>query len=92
MVNFIRLTKSSHRLFCNKVFTLVVLIYLVDFLVKFYSNLLKIFYFILRSVCFVVKVLFFKQHGGKVYSVNKVFTLGALTNFSQLFREFLVTF
>ena len=64
-------------------------IFLVNFIANFQSNITQMFNFILNCVCFVFKVLFFKQHNGKVYSLSKVFTLVLLTYFQSYFQSVL---
>ena len=87
MVKFIPLAASSHRCLFNKtIHTSFLDIFLVNFSVNFQSSLPQMLNFSLNWVCFVFEALFFKQHKGKVYSFNKVFTPVFLTNSQSSFQ------
>ena len=90
MVKFIHLADSLHRRLFNKILhTSFLGIFLDNFSVNFQSSLPQMLNFILTYVCFVFEALFFKQHNGKVYSFNKVFTL---VFFNKLLVNFLINY
>ena len=91
VVKIIYLTKSSQQFFniCLVNFQTIINPCLVNFLANY---LVQMFSLILNCVCFVFKVFFFKQHSGKVYSFNKVFTPVFLVTFQSIISQFYIQF